>query len=174
MKYITLILVTGLLVSCGGPKPLVDYDRQANFSSYNTYAVYPQIDTGLSQLDDKRLLNALEQAMRAKGFTKSDTPDIYVNIFTSQFQDRNRNSIGIGIGSGGGNVGVGVSGGIPIGSQVVNYLILTLDFIDKSSDDLVWQAKVEEKFNLRANPEQRAKFFKVVLEKAIKQYPPKN
>ena len=173
MKYASILLIAVLITACGGPKPIVDYDPQASFSTYNTYAIFPNIETNLSQLDDKRLFSAIDQAMQANGFTKAENPDVYINVFTSQFQDVNRNRIGIGVGGGGGNVGVGVSGGIPIGSNRVNYLKLTFDIINRESDDLVWQAIIEERFNANAKPAQRQEFFNKAVQKILRQYPPK-
>ena len=172
MKKLSILLLLAIMASCGGPKAVIDYDSQANFNILKTYNIFPDINSGLSQLDEKRLYAALEEEMKANGFTKSSTPDVYVNVFTSQFEDVNRNRIGLGVGTGGGGIGVGVSGGIPIGGNRVNYLRFNLDIIDAKKDDLIWQAKLEERFNLKASPEKRAAFFEEIISKALKQYPP--
>ena len=169
MRYLSALICIVLLSSCGGPKAIVDYDREANFSAYKTYNMFPDINTELSQLDEKRLYDAIDVAMQNKGFTKAENPDIYINVFTSQYEDVNRNTIGVGLGSG----GFGVSGGIPIGGGRVNYMRFTMDFIEAKKDDLVWQVKLDERFNLRASPEKRETFFKTIVVKALKQYPPK-
>ena len=94
------------------------------------------------------------------------------SVYTLQYEDVNPNTIGIGFG-GGGNVGVGVSGGIPLGKSRVNFLKLTLDIIDESTDNLIWQAVSEQKFNLNTSPEYRLNYFKKLISKMLKSYPPK-
>lgn len=172
MRCLSLLIVALLLMSCGGPKPIVDYDSEANFSTFTTYNIFPDIQTNLSQLDEKRLYAAIDEAMKEEGFSKSRFPDLYINVYTLQYEDVNPNTIGIGFG-GGGNVGVGVSGGIPIGKSRVNFLKLTLDIIDESSDNLIWQAVSEQKFNTNTSPEYRLNYFKKLISKMLKSYPPK-
>ena len=94
------------------------------------------IDSGLNDLDDKRIQQATDSLLQERGFIKSETPQLYVNFFARESISNSRNTLGIGIGGGGGTVGVGVSGGIPIGGRVVNQQF-TMDFIDVSKDDLV-------------------------------------
>jgi hypothetical protein len=171
MKIIKLLFICVLFASCNAPKIAYDYDQAANFNAYSTYSLFPDFRSGLSQLDEARLIRALDNVMQQKGFSTADDPDLFINIYTEKFQQQSGNSIGLGVGGGGGNVGVGVSGGIPIGGPE-NYLKMTIDFIDKSKDNLVWQAVVDVKFNPNARPEQRQALFDKVLQKALDGYPP--
>jgi len=168
LKYSFLLL---FIAACNSPKAFYDYDQQVNFNQYTTYSLFPNLQTGLSQLDESRLVNSLKQAMAEEGLSNSENPGIYVNVYTKEFQQDNRNRVGVGIGGGGGNVGVGVSGGIPIG-QMDTYLELTFDFIDVEKDVLVWQAVVESSFNANAKPEARQEKFDKIVAKALEGYPP--
>ncbi|TBW27413.1 DUF4136 domain-containing protein [Gramella sp. KN1008] len=169
LKYSFFLL---FLAACNTPQAVYDYDQQVNFSNYSTYALFPEFQSGLSQLDESRLIQSLNNKMQAKGFSKADDAGIYVNVYTERFEQDNRSRVGVGIGGGGGNVGVGVSGGIPVG-QMDTYLKLTFDFIDVEKDALVWQAVVESPFNINAAPEQRQERFDKIVEKALAGYPPK-
>lgn len=172
MKYFSIVLIALLFVSCGTSVG-VDYDKEANFSQYKTYNFFPSIDSGLNDLDDKRIMQATDSLLQERGFIKSETPQLYINFFAKEQITNSRNTIGIGIGSGGGNVGVGVSGGIPIGGRVIEQVI-TMDFIDVSNDDLVWQAVAETELKEKAKPVQKRKHFKEVISKILKKYPPSN
>ncbi len=83
IKIIPLLLLF-LVASCRTVKVSADYDSKTDFSKYKTFAFYKKgIDkVQISDLDKRRILKALEVEMLAKGFTKSDNPDVLVNIFT--------------------------------------------------------------------------------------------
>ena len=86
MKTFKLVPVFLLLIlaSCSTVSVYSDYDKNANFASYKTYAFFkPGIDkVEISDLDKRRILRAIDDQMQAKGFTKSENPDLLVNIFT--------------------------------------------------------------------------------------------
>jgi hypothetical protein len=157
---------------CGGPRVAFDYDEQTNFSTYNSISIYPEIQSGLSELDENRLLNSMVSALQERNLSTSTTPDLYLNVYTEQYQEPSRNRVGVGIGGTGGNVGVGVSGGIPLGGPE-SFLQLTFDLIDVERDELVWQAVVNSKFDLNWSPVQRQQQFDKIVEEALEGYPPK-
>ena len=172
MKSVILVLVCIFLTACGAAVN-VDYDKKTNFSQYTTYNFYPDIDSGLNELDDKRIMQAVDSLFAQRGFQKSDSPQFLVNFFAREVISNSRNTIGIGIGSGGGNVGVGVSGGIPIGGRVIDQT-LTVDFVDAANDALFWQAIAEGDYKEKATPDQKASFYYAILEKIFKKYPPQS
>ncbi|WGF93050.1 DUF4136 domain-containing protein [Aequorivita marisscotiae] len=170
MKFPSIFMLSLFLVSCGATVA-VDYDKQVDFSKYNSYNYFPTIDSGLNELDDNRIMQITDSLMQQRGFVKSEVPQLYINFYARESVSRSRNTIGIGIGSGGGNVGVGVSGGIPIGGRVVNQQ-LTMDFIDTKKDDLVWQAVADGEMKERATPQQKEAYYISVLQKILTKYPP--
>lgn len=171
MKLLKISFFCLLLASCNSPRAVYDYDPQAQFSQYDTYNIFPEFNSGLSQLDEQRLLNSLEKALQEEDLTEATNPNLYVNVYTEEFWEPSRNSLGVGVGGTGRNVGVGISGGIPLGAADT-YLKLTFDFINVENDALVWQAVVESPFDFNANPEERQKRFDRIVEKALKGYPP--
>lgn len=82
MKYLVLFL-PWLFVSCG-PMASVDFDPETNFSQYNSYDFYPSIDSGLSELDNKRIMGVLDSLMPLKGFQNPNRPK-----FSLIFMQRN-------------------------------------------------------------------------------------
>jgi hypothetical protein len=171
MKIIYALLLSLLLVSCGATVG-VDYDKQTDFTQYKSYNYFTTIKSGLNKLDDKRIMQATDSLLQSRGFIKSENPQIRINFFAKENISNSRNTIGIGLGGGGGNIGVGVSGGIPIGGKVVNQE-LTIDFIDASKDDLIWQAVIDGEYKEKASPEQKEAHYYSVLQKALSKYPPK-
>ncbi|MCH4823944.1 DUF4136 domain-containing protein [Gramella lutea] len=173
MKIFKFSILILFIAACNAPQAVYDYDQEVNFDQYSTYQLFPDFRTGLSQLDESRLTESLVSALPQKGFSKGDAdPDIYVNVYTEQYQQDNRSRVGVGFGGGGGNVGVGVSGGIPVG-QMDTYLRLTFDFIDVEKDILVWQAVVESPFKFDADPKSKQEQFNKIVAEAMEGYPPK-
>ncbi len=170
MKYLLLSLCTAFLISCGAAVSY-DYDKEADFSKYTSYNFFPEMQTGMSPLDDQRIIKATDSLLQQRGFIKSENPQFYINFYSKEFTSTSRNTIGIGVGGGGRNTGIGVSGGIPIGGRQVNQQ-LTLDFIDATRDALFWQALIESDFKERATPIQKETHFYNAIEKALKKYPP--
>jgi len=161
-----LFLLT--IVACSGPKVVYDYDTKKDFSKYTTYNYYPDLKTGLSNFDDKRLITSTDKVMTEKGFSKSDSPQLYINFLSEEYTTPSNNSIGIGIGNG----PIQIGGGIPIGAP--NQRIqLTVDFIDAETKELIWQAEADNTQNSRQTPENRTGFFNVMMSKVLDKYPPK-
>ena len=173
MKFLKLFILTLIIYSCNAPRAVYDYDQQARFSDYSTYSFFPNLHSGLSQLDEKRLLTSIENGLREEGFSHSQDPDIYVNVYVEEYEEAGGSNLGVGIGGGGGNVGVGMSGGIPIGGPDT-FLRITFDFIDVEDDSLVWQSEVDSKFDRNARPGERQERFDRIVKKALAGYPPKD
>jgi len=171
MKIFSIIFISFLLLSCGTTVNY-DYDKETNFTFFKTYNYFSDLDSGLSELDNKRIIKATDSLLALRGFIKSETPQFLINFFAKEGATRPKNTIGIGVGSGGGNVGVGVSGGIPIGGNVIEQQ-LTLDFVDTTKDELIWHAVSNGEIKEEASPTQKDKHYNKLLNKILKGYPPK-
>jgi len=172
MKFIKILLLLILFVSCAPIYVNYDYERGTDFATYKTYNYYSDMETGLSVLDTKRLLDALDLKLKEKGFSLSDIPDFFIDIKSTEFQSSQGQTVGVGLGGGGGNVGGGISIGLPIGQANMNRQI-TIDFVDENKKQLFWQAVSESSFNLKATPEKREARLQAIVEKILTQYPPK-
>ena len=89
-----LILITVIvfsMTSCESVRVAADYDRTVSFDTYKSFAFFKDgIDKAkISDLYKRRILRAVESEMLAKGFVKSETPDLLVNIFTKERQEVN-------------------------------------------------------------------------------------
>ncbi|PZD76991.1 DUF4136 domain-containing protein [Mesonia sp. K7] len=173
MKPIVFLLFSCLFIAaCGGPKAFYDYDESMNFAQCKTFSFYDNQQTGLNELDQERLFNALTSQLISKGLTPSESADFKINITTDVFQERNNNtSVGIGIGGGSGGFGGGVSGGIPINSQQT-ILEITIDFANSVNNELFWQAVVEDNLPRETTPEERTEIFNEMIAEALENFPP--
>ncbi|NRA93329.1 MAG: DUF4136 domain-containing protein [Psychroserpens sp.] len=171
MKYFPVLLLVCLLFSCGSIRVNYDYEKTTDFDQYKTYNYYANLETGLSQLDEKRLLDVLDEVMASKGYTLSKEPDFFVDIKTSEYMEPSRSNVGVGIGGTGGNVGGGVSIGIPVGQNNYNRQIL-FEFIDEKKTELFWQAVADSNFSPNASPEKREALFRSIVTKVMEGYPP--
>lgn len=169
MRILYTLILSVFLMSCGA-SVAVDYDKQIDFSKYNTYNFYPNIRSGLNELDEKRFIRIADSILHQRGFVRSENPDFYVNFFARESVSRSRNTIGVGLGTRGRNLGVGVSGGIPIGGNSVDQK-LTMDFIDVVNDDLIWQAVSDSEFKEKSRPSEKESFYVKIINKMLDKYP---
>lgn len=172
MRFVKMFILSLIIVSCAPIRVNYDFDKTTNFNSYKTYNYYTDMDTGLSELDTKRLLDAIDSKMTYKGISLTEKPDFFIDIKTKQFQGTQRQTVGVGIGGGGRNVGGGISIGLPIGQSNLNRRI-TFDFVDENKKQLFWQAISEASFNPNSPPENREERINAIVEKVLEGYPPK-
>tara|TARA_R110002049_G_scaffold90301_7_gene226465 strand:+ start:2533 stop:2934 length:402 start_codon:yes stop_codon:yes gene_type:complete len=131
------------------------------------------MDTGLSELDTKRLLRAIDSTMRGKGFLLSEEPEFLIGIMSRSFQAPRNNTVGVGIGGSGRNVGGGMSIGIPVGAANVEREI-QFDFVDSQKDELFWQAISVSSLKENSSPDEREQILQVLVVKTFEKYPPKS
>ena len=84
MKNSFLFLSFLLLSACSSIRVYSDFDRDIDFSNYETFAYFkPEIDkVDISDLDKRRILKALDTQMSLKGLSKSETPDLLIGFTT--------------------------------------------------------------------------------------------
>src|SRR5210317_770877 len=163
MRFFKLFLFLLVFVSCSPIYVNYDYENGHDFSKYKTYNYYQDIQTGLSELDTKRLFKILDETLLSRGFTLSETPDFFIDISSSDMQNTRRNTVGIGVGGTGGNVGGGISLGIPVGQNQIDRQIV-FEFVDENGIGLFWQAISESSFNEKMSPEKRVTQLKAITD----------
>ena len=171
MKNFLILFFMVVITSCAPIHVNYDYDTATDFNNYKTYNYYREMNTGLNELDAKRLIEALNGELQTKGFVLSDSPDFLINIQSSEFQETQRSNVGVGLGGGGRNVGGGVSIGIPVGQNQMNRQIV-IEFVDENKTGLFWQAVSESSFDPNASPEKREIQFQNIVSKVLAKYPP--
>ncbi|WP_047545257.1 DUF4136 domain-containing protein [Psychroserpens sp. Hel_I_66] len=171
MKNLYVLLAVILLTSCSSIRVNYDYEKTRDFTQYKTYNYFSDVNTGMSELDSKRLFKAFDDAMQSKGYALSQTPDFLVDIKSAEFQQARNNNVGVGVGGGGRNAGGGISIGLPLGQSQLGREIV-FDFVDESNNQLFWQAISESNYKPNASPEKREANFVALVEKVLKGFPP--
>ncbi|MEM6863778.1 MAG: DUF4136 domain-containing protein [Bacteroidota bacterium] len=171
MRYFVFLTLLGFCVSCGSVRVDYDYDKSTDFSNYSTYNYFSDMETGLSQLDERRLFRVLDSTLNLKGYRLAEEPDFFVNILSSEFRSAPNNSVGVGVGGTGRNVGGGLSVGIPVGNSGLQRMI-QFDFVDADRDALIWQAFSESGFRNNASPSVREDKLRAVVKKVFSKFPP--
>ena len=192
MKFVKLLpfVLLVLASSCVSVEVATDYDRSADFNEYKTYAFYKKgIDKAvISDLDKRRVLKAIEKELAAKGFSKSENPDVLVNIFTktsNQVKVRN-NNFGWGMwnpwfwGAGwnwGWGWGWGAWGPWGLGEQ--DYQIshteletLFIDLIDAKKKELAWQGVGTGAIHKAKNATKKDERINTFVSEIMASYPP--
>ena len=143
IKILPLFLLF-ILGSCGSAISVYsDFDKSIDFSQYKTYAFHRRgIDkVQISELDKKRILYAIEIELDKKGMSKSDTPDLLINIFTKERElvDVNQYNLGWGYGWRWGWNPYLWGGQTYVSSSTEGTLYI--DLIDAKKKELVWQGE---------------------------------
>lgn len=170
--YFVLIL----LASCSSVKSTYDFDSSVDFSKYKTYDFsddaknYP-----IQQLDRQRVLNAIDKEMTAKGFTKSSTPDVLLDIQVKLEQKQEATATNTGGYYGGYRYGWGPGYGGTTHISVENYVegTLFINMIDKASEKMVWQGRGTKTLADNPSPEKKDQNITYGIQQIFKNYPPK-
>lgn len=171
MRSILIIWIVLCTISCSTVRVNYDFDNSVNFTNYNTYNYYPEMQTGLSDLDSRRLFNAIDSTMQMRGILLSEEPDFYINIQSNSFVTPSNSNVGVGIGGTSGNVGGGVSVGLPLGGSNLEREII-FDLVDSQKDALFWQAISLSNFDENSSPSAREKKLQEIVAKVFSRYPP--
>ncbi|MDC6355643.1 MULTISPECIES: DUF4136 domain-containing protein [Robiginitalea] len=180
LKTTFLLAGFALLASCSSVRVASDYDRDADFSRYATYAFYKTgIDKAqISDLDKKRILRAIDNEMSSRGFVKSQNPDLLISIFTTEKDrvDVYNNNFGWGWGWGWGwyNPWVWGPGGWNYGPTVTTRTegTLYIDLIDAEAKELVWQGKGTGILGNTSNIEKKEARIRAFVSRILERYPP--
>jgi hypothetical protein len=174
MKTIKIlpILLLFILGSCSSVRVNSDYDKNADFSQYKTYAFHKSgIDkVEISDLDKKRILRAIDAELGKKGMTKSETPDLLVNILTKEREQVDVNQFSVGWGYGWGY------GWNPYLWGGRNYVTtstegtLYIDLIDAKKKELIWQG--EGIGDLTKDRDKKDENINEFVAKILAQFPP--
>ena len=154
-----------------------DFNKSANFAGFKTYAHKDGTKVG-QQLIDERIVNAIDAAMAAKGFTKSETPDVFVVYHVAFDKEKDISTFSSGYGGGYGPYGYGWGGGWGGGStttQVRDILVgtMVIDLADAKGNQLAWRGMGVKEIDTQAKPDKRDKSITNAVNKIFKNYPPK-
>lgn len=162
---------------CSSVTTTVDYDPATNFGAYKTFA-FKDVH-GRGQFQMKRVENAIERTLGAKGLVKMDAkadvkPDLWVVLHTKLKNDKQITTYNSGWGWGWGWRGYGWGGGgwttaritdVPVGTLVV-------DLVDTKEKELVWRGAAVRDVAANETPQDRAEITQKAIDKLFEGFPP--
>jgi hypothetical protein len=166
LKLIALLFAI-TLSSCSSVRVNADYDSKVSFSNFKTYAYLKSgIDKAeISDLDKKRILNAIDDVLSTKGIIKSENPDLLISFFT---KEKERVDVYQNYGFVWGwnpYWGMGYSN---VTTTPVGTLFIVI--IDAKTKELIWQG--EGSGYLTKNTTKKEARIKEFVSKILEQYPP--
>jgi hypothetical protein len=149
-KALFFMLVTSLLAACSSskifdPKVFVNQDPAADFSKYRTYNYEPQLGTderrGYRSILSTYLIDAMDEQMQQRGYTKADNPDLMINFFVAREQKiKATQSPSMSGGYYGYRSGYyGAYGGYDTTVTQYTQGTLNIDLVDNKTRTLVWE-----------------------------------
>jgi hypothetical protein len=171
LKTLPLLALLIVVSSCTSVRVATDYDKGAKFGEYKTFAFFKNgIDKAeISDLDKRRILRAIEAELLAKGFTKSENPDLLVSFFTKSREKK------IVYNNGYGHFGYGWGWNPWYWNNYSTVSrstegVLYIDLIDANKKELVWQGMGTG--YLSKNMSKKEERIKEFVAKIMEKYPP--
>ncbi len=177
MKYLLLSVMAISISSCSSVKVAYDYDKQVDFTKYKTYAFTEEAaKLPVDDLNRGRFITAVETELAAKGFTKSDNPDVLIDMHltTKARTEAVANTTGTG---GYGRYGrYGYGGGFSTTTVDYNEYVdgtLLINMVDKSTEKIAWQGRGIKTFDEDASASKREQNINYAVKQIFTNYPPK-
>ena len=179
-KLIFLFSILIIVASCSTIRVSSDFDKAAPFAKYKTYAFTPEaLSLPINDLNRNRLLTAIETELAAKGFTKSDNPDVFIDMQLKGEEVQTATATTTG-----GYPGYGYGGGYRYGwgggfsTTTIDYDTyvegtLFIDMIDIQKKQLVWQGRGTKTLEPDASQQKREENINYAVKQIFLQYPPK-
>ncbi len=175
MKGARIVITLGFLLMAAGSglaqKVTNDWDKSIDYSKYKTYA-WVKGTPAKNQMNDERIVRAIEGQLAAKGLQKVDSganPDLVVAYHVAVGEQAQLNTMGYGggwrYGYGGGGMSTTTVTKILTGQMVV-------DLGDVKEKKLIWRGTANDTVSGKDTPEKVEKLINKAVEKMFKKYPP--
>jgi hypothetical protein len=169
MLGIPVLIAAAVLVACTTLKVNYDYDREADFTRYETYS---WIESDVSAADDnplihQRLIRAVDAQLAAKGLRLVDSdPDLHVTYHGESENVVVLDSVGYYDGwyrYG----GIGVS---TTRARTYEQGTLVVDLVDVGSNRLVWRGIATD--TVASSPDAQSRQIETATQQMFRRYPP--
>ena len=182
-RLIPIIMLVAITLGCSGVRVNQDYEPGTNLTALRTYRWKSptQAKTGDPRIDnplrDQRIRAAVDRQLADKGLVKTEDKD---PDFLVHYQNTLRQKIESTGTSGGFGFGVGSYGrrgtiAIGTGNDVREYDegSLVIDFLDPTSDNLLWRGSGNQRYREYQDPEKVTRDIDTLVVTILKQFPPK-
>ena len=170
------IILTLVTLPAAAQKVHVDYDRTADFDSYETFAWGPTPETSLegkSPFMHSRIKNAIEYYLAAGGGVEDpENPDLYVTYHTGTQEDVQFSTVSYGYGYGPGwgwdPYWGGTMGNTVTTATTYERGTLVIDIWDAETKEIVWRGSASAV--VPEDPQKADKLIDKALKKMVKQF----
>lgn len=167
---VATLFLAGFLAGCSSIETKVDYDRNASFSSYKTFA-FKDVRSPDSPISMRRVQGAIDRTLTSRGFARAEgTPDLWVVLHT-----RTRRQTQVTTYNSGWGWGWGWRGGYWNSARVEQIPIGTLmvDLIDTKAKELVWRGSASRIVDADETAKDRDEKVQEAVDKLFDGFPPK-
>ncbi len=162
MKNLLILLLAVGIASCSSVKVSYDIDKSVDFTKYKTYNYSEDaLKLPVQELNRNRVFNAVDNELASRGLSKSDDPDVLIDLHVRAEQKTEATATTTGTGMYGGYGGpwrYGYGGGFSTTTiDYDNYIegTLFINVVDKAEDKIVWQGRGTKTVDEDASPEKR-------------------
>ncbi|SPF53886.1 conserved exported hypothetical protein [Candidatus Sulfopaludibacter sp. SbA4] len=161
MKLINLTVLISLGAAAFAQEVQFDYDRSANFHSYQTYqwVDYKAVQVG-DQLLDRDIKRAVDAQLAGKGLRRVESGgDLVVGYQAGISQEKEFDTIGAGgWGGWGGPFGWGNWGNTRVTTSTIDIGKLTIGLFDPAGKRLVWRGAASKTLSISKDPDKNYRF----------------
>jgi|JI91814BRNA_FD_contig_121_335564_length_1158_multi_2_in_0_out_0_1 hypothetical protein len=182
MKNLFIFLLAVGIVSCSSVRTSYDIDKSVDFTKYKTYGYSEDaLKLPVQELNRNRVFNAVDRELAARGLTKSDNPDLLIDLHARAEQKTEATATTTGTGAGmygryGGPWRYGYGGGFTTTTVDYNNYVegtLFVNVVDKAQDKIVWQGRGTKTLDETASPQKRESNINNGIKAIFAQYPVK-
>jgi hypothetical protein len=173
LRIIISVLLSLSVLACS-VKPATDYVIDHDFSQYKNFAFVAIPKDAVVSIDSSRIEDALITSLSQKGIrqTTQEQADFLVDYHIDSVTELESygGSIGVGIFRGGG--GIGMSS--PTRYRERNYGKLVIEFLNPTSQSIVWRSISQSPLSETMGAVKRAEFITAQIELMLSNFPPKD
>jgi Domain of unknown function (DUF4136) len=137
----------------------VEYDRQVDFSRYQTWSWHERVTRATSPVADQRIREAIERGLAARGLSRVDRNGTLLVVYhASKTIEINLAPIKNAVAS------------TPTGIQYVEKGSVVVDMLDAASGEVVWRGHATGA--LKYGPSEVAEQIKAAVDKLLEKFPP--
>jgi Domain of unknown function (DUF4136) len=160
--------VAGIAAACSSISANSDYDQSYDFSTLHNYA-WAEISGDKQQADQislKRVMDATDQALVSKGFTKTEPSQasFLVAIQTGKQQEQQYTTYGMGAWRAGGMS--------TTTEQTYDEGTLIIDIVDAQKKQLVWRGSANGTLDPSASTQKKTENTNEAVSKILANFPP--
>ncbi len=175
MKSILIFIVSSMIfVGCSSLQVSHDFDPSFDFKGQDSFVIVHHNKEGEDTLFNDRLLRALEDDLRSKGYVKGEKQGAdLVFVFHTKVEDKtdidtDYQMVGYGV--------YGYAGGMVARTSTYHYTkgTLIIDALNPKDQKIVWRGVATDTLKDRKTPQKRTAYIKEVIQELMESFPGKS